>query len=98
MKTEASKGRDTFDGYLVSDLEAAFNLIKDPIDWKRPIDAFVPDGFQELVDVAIVAIRFYTATDPTVVKGTGKNPDTGEPVEGVFITAAGYRGGPAGDH
>jgi len=67
-------------------LSAAFDLVRDPTDWRAPIDftgdLHVDDGL-----AAIEAIRFFTATTPTLEVLT-----TGE----VRIKSVGYRAGPAG--
>lgn len=74
-------------GYSVAVLEAAFEKVSDPEDWKAPIAASVPG---ELVSVVTAAIKFYTATVPTVSLDTRTME--------YLITSEGYRMGPAGDH
>ena len=87
---------DHFEGFLVTDLERAFGLVKDPADWKAPIDAFLPDFPSGLIDQVIAGIRFYTATEPTVTPETVRSGTLR--LKGFRITADGYRAGPAGDH
>jgi hypothetical protein len=67
-------------------MDAAFEAIRNPFDWKAPITAQV--NLQDL-GVTIAAIEYFTATPAYFVSQAG---DT------VTIRAAGYRAGPAGDH
>lgn len=74
-------------------LEKAFALVSDPHDWKAPIRAVVLvedlDAAGLTVDDVTESVAFYTATDASVtvlVKPTGA----------VYVTALGYRAGPAG--
>ena len=70
-------------------LEAAFNMVADPNDWRAPIDAYVPkDTDLVLLEEAIV---FYTATTPTFTVALGKDQ-----VMRIRVRADGYRAGPAG--
>lgn len=73
-------------GYGLVRLEAIFNAIKDPSDWKAPISVWVSG---ELVNVAVEAIKFYTATVPTVGLDSLRMQ--------YLIESIGYRAGPAGD-
>lgn len=74
-------------GYDPELLEAVFSRIQDPEDWKAPIAVSIPG---EMVSIAVAAIKFYTATVPTV----SLNVQTME----YLIQSEGYRNGPAGDH
>lgn len=74
-------------GYDPELLEAIFANIQDPEDWKNPISVSVPG---EMVSVAVAAIKFYTATVPTVSLNVGTME--------YLIESVGYRMGPAGDH
>jgi len=74
-------------GYLHSELEAAFNQVRNPDDWKAEIYATMPG---EAVNIAVAAIRFYTATDPEV--RLDLNTMT------YHVYSIGYRNGPAGDY
>jgi hypothetical protein len=67
------------------EIEAAFESVQNPDDWREPID-----GTCDPVDAAIVyrAIEFYTATAATFEFN---------PITGMFrVKAVGYRRGPAG--
>jgi hypothetical protein len=84
-------------------MTAAFAVV-DPTcqgrDWKAPIDTYgSPAVFERLctqlnvtLDDVLEAIRFFTATEPTV---TREPSPAGEILR---IRADGYRKGPAGDH
>lgn len=72
-------------------LQAAFNQVCDPADWKAPIAANVLDS---QMDITIAAIVHFTATSPRFVQA-GRN-DKGEAI--FHVTSLGYRAGPAGDH
>ena len=67
-------------------LSDAFDMIRDPSDWRAPIDQQF-DMMPEDVDMYCEAIRFFTATEPTVM--VLSNGET-------RIKADGYRAGPAG--
>jgi len=70
-------------------MESAFELVREPSDWKAPVCAVVHG---EAVSVVVEAIKFYTATVPTVTMRT---------LPGCIkylIESPGYRNGPAGDH
>ena len=54
---------NTYKGYEIDALEALFNKVCDPEDWKAPI-AVVCKG--EAVNPTVAAIEFYTATNPKV--------------------------------
>ena len=71
------------------ELEAAFNAVADPDDWRAPISALIePD--QRLIQMTVTAVAFFTATVPTL--------SMVETPAGymVAINAVGYRAGPAG--
>jgi|TARA_R100000093_G_scaffold68575_1_gene40272 hypothetical protein len=70
-----------------TDLEAAFEKISDPEDWKGPISATMPG---ESVTLAVVAIEHFTATIPTVSLDVRTMR--------YLVESEGYRMGPAGDH
>lgn len=71
-------------GTREDELEAAFNLVADPNDWKAPIDAWVEHYKYDLV---AEAIEYFTATEPRLggLQNGWKR-----------IIATGYRNGPAG--
>ena len=74
-------------GFYHKDLEAAFDLVKDPTDWRAPIAVWV-NG--EAVNLTVAAIEFFTATNPRVSLDTVRMR--------YLIESEGYRNGPAGDH
>ena len=78
----------TFCGYTRDELEAAFNKVADPNDWRGPIDAVVAAGEVPIVDAAIA---FFTATQ-TFLTPTDKSR------KHFRVQSVGYRVGPAGDH
>ena len=84
---ECFVGKTTEVQYERRALEAAFDDVCNPDDWKSPIDSVCRADQQDIVSRAVV---FFTATVPTFdpIPGTNK----------VRVTALGYRRGPAGDH
>ena len=73
-------------GMTATELERAFELVRNPEDWRGRIDAVVENAD---VPAVCMAIRFYTATEPSVMPlGGGRSR----------VLALGYRRGPAGDH
>ena len=78
--------RETYLGFPIADLEATFDRIKDPADWRNPIGAEIPGDATKIV---AAAIDFYTATKMRIVGGP--IPGTGK----ILIYAKGYRAGPA---
>jgi len=68
------------------ELQAAFDQVSDPKDWRAPID-FTGDLSAEEAQVACQAIRFFTASEPTLQELCSG---------GYRIKADGYRLGPAG--
>jgi len=76
-----------YKGYRVKDLEKVFNRLTDPDDWKAPIATRMPG---ELVNIAVAAIEFYTATVPQIAVDLTTMT--------YLVTSEGYRAGPAGDH
>ena len=77
----------TYEGYKISTLRSALQKVTDPLDWKGPIEAWVP---AKKMRVTLIAIKYFTATEGkvTAIDSDGK----------VHIIAPGYRQGPAGDH
>lgn len=70
-------------------LRSAFALVENPGDSRGAIDAKVHvDCCDFEPDVLIRAVAFFTATNPTVEEKDGY----------LYVKAAGYRAGPAGDH
>jgi hypothetical protein len=78
---------DYYEGYCVADLHKIFDAIANPSDWKAPISC-VCGG--EMVMPTVSAIKFYTASIPKVSLDVTTMR--------YYITADGYRNGPAGDH
>lgn len=78
-------------GYGHATLSKVFDMVCDPADWKGPIEAIV-NG--EMVNVAVEAIKFFTATCPKVELVMPK----GNLLPKYLLTSPGYRMGPAGDH
>ena len=78
---------EVYEGYTEAELRLAFDAVKDPQDWKAPIAAEMPG---EVVMPVVAAIKFYTATVPTVSLDVTTMR--------YYITSPGYRAGPAGDH
>jgi hypothetical protein len=66
------------------DLEKAFDLVKDPKDWRNPIQACIEIDQKEAVEAAII---HFTATTPTFTRVNSSH---------LIVKADGYRNGPAG--
>jgi hypothetical protein len=73
--------------YSHDELSEAFGLVHDADDWRAPIAVWLPG---EGVNIAVEAIRYFTATDPKVELDTTRMR--------YLVTSEGYRAGPAGDH
>jgi len=75
-----------YGGLTESELRNAFDSVKDPSDWKGPIDRFVDES---QLTAVVKAIQYYTGTEPIVafVKDSLFN-----------VRSIGYRHGPCGDH
>lgn len=78
----------TFEGYRVSELRAAFEAVAPKDDWKGPIDAVINTS---MFAVTRVAVRFFTATELYAVNPGSRSVE-------VRVQADGYRAGPCGDH
>lgn len=76
----------TYLDYSQEELEQGFNIVKNPDDWRAPINWVGPMDDETLALVR-VAIDFFTATEAHV-----RDLGFGE----VRIQAKGYRMGPAG--
>lgn len=74
--------------YSQEELQEAFDIVKDPQDWKNPI-VWVGEMCDETLACVREAIVYFTATEATV-------SDMGD--GNLQIEADGYRMGPAGDH
>ena len=73
--------------YSHDTLSKAFDAVADPDDWRAPIAVWLPG---EAVNLAVAAIRFFTATTPKVELDMRRMK--------FLVTSEGYRAGPAGDH
>lgn len=60
------------------------------VSWRDPIAYRITGDSVEDINTALDAIRFFTATEPTVERLPGSDD--------FLITSEGYRAGPAGDH
>ena len=81
--------RDTekvFKNFTKSELDAAFDRVSDPKDWRAPIAATCTTQERETV---AAAIEFFTGTTPTF------EPDLRDS-KTWKVTAIGYRNGPCG--
>lgn len=81
-------GERTMPNYTHEQLLAAFSLVEDSSDWRAPID-YTGKLSDTLLTQVCEAIRYFTATEPTVMVRHNK--------PGAYrIVADGYRMGPAG--
>ena len=75
----------------------AFDLVSSRFDWKNEINTFVTMQHLRAEEVTIEqiveAVAFFTATKATI-----RYADNRMAGEGYFVSADGYRLGPAGDH
>jgi len=78
---------EVYEGYTKAELRLAFDAVKDPQDWKAPITVVMPG---EVVMPVVAAIKFYTATVPTVSLDVTTMR--------YLVESEGYHAGPAGDH
>ena len=80
-------------GYSFSreDLQAAFNKVADPADWRAPIRCRIP-----MADLRVTrqAVDFFTATTLHIDEHFTKYGASAE----VLVYARGCRAGDAGDH
>lgn len=74
-----------FKGFTEQQLDAAFNKVADPRDWRNPIYEVVD---RDVVAVTVAAIEFFTATTVRV-----KDLDWNDE---FMVHSVGYRMGPAG--
>lgn len=77
---------DTYNNFTQEQLQEAFNRVRNPKDWKAPIDAVVRCQDLELIGAAV---QYFTATTITILERKAWL---------CRIAADGYRAGPAGDH
>jgi hypothetical protein len=86
-KEQKRKAEVIYEEYTYDELQEAFSRVHNPDDWRAPILVRCKG---EAVNLVVAAIKFYTATNPTVSLNT-KTMD-------YVIESEGYRAGPAGDH
>lgn len=80
--------------YAIPDMEAAFDKVSNPDDWRAPIDALVPGSE---IGVTEAAITFFTGTVPTVRAHIKVDPATHLLCgRGFRVKSVGYRNGPCG--
>jgi len=68
------------------ELQAAFSMVAEPDDWRKPIDAVIKD---EDLGVVREAVEYFTATTVSASPCMGT-------VGHTHVRATGYRNGPAG--
>jgi hypothetical protein len=74
-------------GYRLDQLASAFDRVRDPRDWKAPIQSVIPAAERHVVEKAVL---WFTDTVPAF------EPAPGE-ADRLVVMAQGYRHGPAGD-
>ena len=79
-------------GYTRGQLSRAFDALVGDADWREPISAWMPANLKA-IELAQEAVVFFTATDLRVVS---YGCMCGRPGD-VYVAAAGYRMGPAGE-
>jgi len=73
--------KEVYDSYTRAQLSEAFDSVKDPTNWKCPIDSTFPESLpQETVRLLDAAIVFYAGSKPTFQYLNGK----------TRVTARGY--------
>lgn len=70
-----------------SELQEAFNKVKNPVDWKDRINAVIDESDRAIVHQAVI---HFTATRAVFTKARGKGK--------LRVKAVGYRMGPCGDY
>lgn len=84
---EELKHQVVYKGFTKGELDAAFDAVKNPTDWRAAILARVA---YEALAVTVAAIEFFTATEVSVSRDLSAG--------GYKVYSIGYRAGPAGDH
>lgn len=74
-------------GFRMEQLASAFDRVRDPRDWKAPIESVIPAVDRSVVEKAVL---WFTNTVPTFA------PADELPTH-LVVRAHGYRGGPVGD-
>lgn len=78
----------------IETLKKAFDKVKDPRDWKAPINAVVKS---EDIGAVWEAVVFYTATQPEIIAQDYILENSGEfKIYCYRVKSEGYRNGPAG--
>lgn len=87
MSTTPNQEAPIHRGFSKTQLDAAFAGVANRQDWKAQIAAVVEAS---ALAATLAAIEFFTATTAKaeVIQNSGR----------YFVTSAGYRMGPAGDH
>jgi hypothetical protein len=67
-----------FGGYSQAELQAAFDLVKSPADWKEPIDATVPENTD--LEAVSAAVAYFTGGGCEMTRQVGQ----------VRVSGAGY--------
>ena len=84
-------------GYTEEQLQAAFNKVKNPDDWKAAIDTVVVDETDEELECIKFAVQFYTSTECELTElEFEKAPEGCDVQRATKVKAVGYRMGPAG--
>lgn len=92
-------------GYTKPQLTAAFELVSDKNDWKRPVFGYIT---REEIPLVMSAVKFFTATSPEF-SDLGGYPESELSImrltnrfrpnqKVIMVKSPGYRSGPAGDH
>jgi len=74
-------------GFRLEQLAAAFDRVRNPRDWKAPIEAVIPDDDRPIVEQAV---RWFTGTEAKF------RPHGGDPGR-LLVVALGYRLGQVDD-
>lgn len=82
--------RDLLPAYTTA-IRTAFDRVRNPFDWKAPIDACISPESSPIVRSAI---SYFTATEPRFQPIT----DHFNTLHAYRVTSIGYRKGPAGEH
>lgn len=78
---------DRLTGSRLEQLATAFDRVRDPRDWKAPIESEIPASERGVVEQAVL---MFTNTVPTFA-------ETADAPERLVVRAPGYRRGPLGD-
>jgi len=70
-------------GYRLDQLAAAFDRVRNPRDWKAPIQAVIPAAERPVVEKAV---SWFTGTEPAFAPAPGR-------ADRLVVTAGGYRQG-----